>query len=67
VDLRDGTGRVVARLEMDRTANGRRLKITSMVTGDVQYVDALMLEALTWLPEEQLSDQAGDGRRGARR
>ena len=54
VELRDPTGRVVARLETDSAANGQRLRITSALTGDVRYVDALMLEALTWLPEEGL-------------
>jgi hypothetical protein len=54
IELRDRTGRVVATLETDGNANGQRLKITSALTGDVQYVDALMLEALTWLTGEGL-------------
>ncbi|MGG7103659.1 hypothetical protein [Rhodococcus sp. 24CO] len=60
VELRDAVGRVLVRLEHDSAANGQRLKITSVLTGEVQYVDALMLEALTWLPDELLSARDGE-------
>ncbi|WP_217562262.1 hypothetical protein [Streptomyces sp. GbtcB6] len=55
MELRDAAGRGIVRLEPDSAANGQRLKITSVLTGDVQYVDALMLETLTWIPDELLS------------
>lgn len=56
MELRDGSGRVVARLEVDETANGQRLKITSALTGEHRFADALMLEALTWVPGEVLGE-----------
>ncbi|MFI5612634.1 hypothetical protein [Amycolatopsis sp. NPDC051903] len=55
MELRDGSGRVLARLEVDETANGQRLKITSELTGEHRFADALMLEALTWVPGEVLA------------
>jgi hypothetical protein len=61
MELRDETGRVVVRLEIDTAANGQRLKVTSAVDGAVQYLDALMLEALTWLPAELLDEPSGGG------
>lgn len=60
VELRDSAGRVLVRLEHDSAANGQRLKITSALTGEVRYVDALMLEALTWLPDELLPERDGE-------
>jgi hypothetical protein len=54
IELRDRSGRVIVTLQTDTAANGQRLRIASALTGDVQHVDALMLEALTWLPEEGL-------------
>jgi hypothetical protein len=58
MELRDETGSAIVRLEVDTAANGQRLKITSMRSGEVQYVDALMLEALTWLPARELDEPA---------
>ena len=56
MELRDGTGAVIVHLDIDISANGQRLEITSALTGDTRYVDALMLEVLTWLPGELLSE-----------
>ena len=42
---------------MDTAANGQRLAITSALTGEAQYLDALMVEALTWLPERLLDGE----------
>ncbi|WP_326565282.1 hypothetical protein VSH64_25910 [Amycolatopsis rhabdoformis] len=56
MELRDGTGRVLARLAVDESANGERLKITSALTGEHAFADALMLEALTWVPDEVLAE-----------
>lgn len=58
LELRDESGRVVVRLDVDESANGQRLKVTSALTGDAQYVDALMLEAVTWLPADLLGEPA---------
>lgn len=52
--LRDATGRPLVHLDLDTSANGQRLKITSALTGEAQFVDALMLEALIWMPGEPL-------------
>lgn len=52
MELRDANGRVLVRLDEDTDANGQRLKITSLTSGDVVYLDALMIEALTWLRSE---------------
>jgi hypothetical protein len=60
MELRDETGRVLVRLEIDTAANGPRLKIASALSGATQYVDALMLEVLTWLPDEVLGEAPGD-------
>jgi hypothetical protein len=60
MELRDDTGRVIVRLEIDTAANGQRLKVTSALDGAVQYLDALMLEALTWLPAHVL-DEPSEG------
>lgn len=54
MELRDGAGRVIVRVEVDEMANGQRLKITSHLTGEHRFADALMLEALTWMPDEVL-------------
>jgi hypothetical protein len=40
-------------LEADHSANGVRLKIRSVRTGRVAYLDPLQLEVLTWLPVEE--------------
>lgn len=40
-------------LEADHSANGVRLKIKSVRTGRVAYLDPLQLEVLTWLPVEE--------------
>jgi hypothetical protein len=50
MEIRDVTGRVLARLEVDMSANGRRLEITSALTGESRHLDALLLETLTWIP-----------------
>jgi hypothetical protein len=39
-------------LEIDTSANGSRLRITSTKTGRSRSLDPLMLEVLTWLPIE---------------
>lgn len=43
-------------LEIDRTANGERLKIVSARTGQSCLLDPLMLEVLTWLPHQCFID-----------
>jgi len=43
-------------LEVDTTANGKRLKISSLKTGRSCTLDPLMLEVLTWLPKETFID-----------
>jgi hypothetical protein len=60
MELRDETGRVIVHLDIDTSANGQRLKIVSARTGEAQYVDALMLEVLTWLPAELLGEPPMD-------
>lgn len=40
------------RVARDDDANGPRLRITSRRTGDTVWLDPLMLESLTWQPEE---------------
>ncbi|MEV7046306.1 hypothetical protein [Amycolatopsis sp. NPDC051061] len=57
MNFRDTTGHLLARLDVDLSANGRRLAITSALTGESQYLDALLLEALTWIPGELLESQ----------
>lgn len=42
----------LVRLEVDKTANGERLRIVSSRTGRSRSLDPLMLEVLTWLPVE---------------
>jgi hypothetical protein len=59
MELRDETGRAIVRLEIDTAANGQRVMITSDLDGEVQYLDALMLEALTWLPAQVLGEPSG--------
>lgn len=39
------------RVSVDDEANGRRLCIEDLRTGQVGYLDALELETLAWLPE----------------
>jgi hypothetical protein len=60
MELRDETGRVIVRLDSDTEANGQRLRLTSALTGETRYLDALMLEVLTWLSEEVLGKSAED-------
>ncbi len=43
-------------LSVDRAANGPRLKVRSVRTHHVVYLDALQLEALTWLPLQAYLD-----------
>jgi hypothetical protein len=38
-------------LRIDRDANGPRLRIEDLRTGQVGFLDALELETLAWLPE----------------
>lgn len=40
-------------LEPDYSANGVRLKIRSVRTGRVAYLDPLQLEVLTWMPIDE--------------
>ncbi len=44
-------------LDVDRSANGVRLKIHSVRTGRTAYLDPLQLEVLTWLPVEAYISQ----------
>lgn len=55
---RDGSP--IVRLRSDDAANGQRLEVTSLGTGDVGFIDALMLEALTWSEAAELSAQSGE-------
>jgi 2-(1,2-epoxy-1,2-dihydrophenyl)acetyl-CoA isomerase len=41
-------------VDVDRAANGPRLRIEDLKTGHVGYLDALELETLAWLPEGAL-------------
>jgi hypothetical protein len=45
--------RVAVRL--DESANGTRLRLEDVRTGRVRYLDALELETIVWLRDEQLS------------
>jgi hypothetical protein len=45
--------RVAVRL--DETANGTRLRLEDLRTGRVRYLDALELETIVWLRDEQLN------------
>lgn len=38
-------------VEIDRSGNGPRLRITDLRTGHVGFLDPLELETLAWLPE----------------
>ncbi|MFF0449908.1 hypothetical protein ACFYT4_26445 [Streptomyces sp. NPDC004609] len=53
----------------DRSANGPRLRLEDLRTGRVRLVDALELETIVWLTEEQrhrmLDPSAGRWRDGA--
>ncbi|WP_433286285.1 hypothetical protein ACQPZQ_30000 [Pseudonocardia sp. CA-142604] len=60
MELRDEAGTVIVHLGIDISANGQRLEITSASTGETRYVDALMLEVLTWLPGELLGEPPTD-------
>ena len=51
------------RVEIDSTANGVRLRLEDLKTGQVRFLDALELETIIWLPEgrlEQLLDPSAD-------
>lgn len=39
---------------IDDTANGPRLRLTDLRGGRTRYLDALELETIVWLPEENL-------------
>jgi hypothetical protein len=39
------------RVSVDEDANGPRLRIEDLKTGQIGYLDALELETLAWLPE----------------
>ena len=55
-------------VEVDRTANGPRLRLEDRRTGRVRFLDALELETLIWLPEDhlaQLLDPSADRWRDA--
>lgn len=39
------------RVSVDRDANGPRLRVEDLKTGQVGYLDPLELESLAWLPE----------------
>lgn len=40
---------------LDNEGNGDRLRIEDLDTGRVVYLDALQLENLVWLPEEEIT------------
>ena len=42
-------------VRLDETANGARLRLEDLRTGRVRYLDALELETIVWLRDEQLS------------
>ena len=42
-------------VRLDETANGTRLRLEDVRTGRVRYLDALELETIVWLRDEQLS------------
>ena len=42
------------RLEVDEDANGPRLRIEDLRTGQVGFLDPLELETLAWLPEGEM-------------
>ena len=42
-------------VSLDETANGTRLRLEDVRTGRVRYLDALELETIVWLRDEQLS------------
>jgi hypothetical protein len=41
-------------VRLDGTANGVRLRLEDLRTGRVRYLDALELETIVWLRDEQL-------------
>ena len=41
-------------VRLDETANGTRLRLEDLRTGRVRYLDALELETIVWLRDEQL-------------
>lgn len=41
-------------VSVDRDANGPRLRITDLKTGQVGFLDPLELESIAWLPEGAL-------------
>jgi hypothetical protein len=41
-------------VRLDDTANGVRLRLEDLRTGRVRYLDALELETIVWLRDEQL-------------
>jgi hypothetical protein len=43
-------------VRFDVDGNAPRLRLEDLRSGRVRYLDALELEAIIWLPEEQLSD-----------
>jgi hypothetical protein len=43
-------------VRVDHAANGPRLRLEDLSSGRVVYLDALQLEALVWLPDEQLTE-----------
>lgn len=49
-----GSEFAVVNVEVDNEANGPRLKIKDLQSGRVAYFDALELETLAWLPDEEL-------------
>jgi hypothetical protein len=41
-------------VRLDDTANGTRLRLEDLRTGQVRYLDALELETIVWLRDEHL-------------
>ncbi|HEX4255833.1 MAG TPA: hypothetical protein VH089_12125 [Streptosporangiaceae bacterium] len=41
-------------VRLDETANGTRLRLEDLRTGQVRYLDALELETIVWLRDEHL-------------
>ncbi|SHW24602.1 Uncharacterised protein [Mycobacteroides abscessus subsp. abscessus] len=54
-------------VDFDVQGNSTRLRLEDMRTGRVRFLDALELEAITWLPDERLCsllDPSADRWRG---
>lgn len=59
--LHDRSGTPLVALSSDDAANGQRLKVRSFAAESTSYIDALMLESLTWARAAELSGTAETG------